>query len=287
MTRTTSGGWAVFAALIASLVTVVGDAGAVEAAGAGATQSGEAATETVEWRDQVISVPMKPSSPGEAHWSRRIVFQGCKEIGITQDWSNNDLFAEKRGNALFLQLRNPAFTTPIHVDGDNGRFYSLFVFASDRAEPLAPVVVVTTPPAGGAGSGKAEDLPESISSQRNRVAKHVFGWKPQDGVRESADYDLEALKQGEKRVGRRIVENDTFSAKSIKIYRYKEMSAYMVVIEYKGDKPRYFFNFQTVYVPNFAGAMPRTIDFIDPKFPGIMLEKGKPRVVYYFTRNGG
>lgn len=233
----------------------------------------------IEYGGGDIQIPLRVSTAQET-WGRLLVFDGCKSLSVNQDWNPADLDATKSGNTLYLRLKNPSFTTSMFVLGDNGVSYSLFVFPTDRAEPLPGEVHVVLPQG---RSGSADDgLPEPTDSQVVRLMKHVFGYKVNQGVKESPDWDQDALKEGIQRVGRRVIENDTFVIRSIRIYRYKNTIGYMTAVEYRGDKPEVFFNFQEIVVPNLVAVMPRTFDFIDPKYPGIMIRKGELRVVYYF-----
>ncbi len=241
--------------------------------------------ETIQYHGGDIQFPMRVSIAREQHYSRIVTFADCMKIDITQDWSPADLFAEKRGNTLTLQLRSPTFSTPVQVFGDDGQVYVLNVFPSDREGDLSTKVKVFGSPrdAADARKGAAASLPESIDSQLNRLTKHLYGYKLQPDASYAPDYDKAELEKGNKVVGRIIKESDSFSIKSIRIYRLKDVVAYMCPVVARGDNEKVYFNFQTIYIPNQRSILPRTIDIVDPKNPGITLIKGKPRILYFFA----
>ena len=241
--------------------------------------------ETIQYRGGDIQFPMRVSIAREQHYSRIVTFADCTKLEISQDWSPADLFAEKRGNTLTLQLRSPTFTTPIQVFGDDGQVYVLNVFPSDREGDLPTKVKIYGLPRDSADGRKsaAAGMPESIDSQLNRLTKHLWGFKVQPDATYAPDYDKAELEKGNKVVGRIIMESDSFSIKSIRIYRLKDVVAYMCVVVARGDNEKVYFNFQTIYTPGQRSILPRTIDIVDPKNPGITLLKGKPRILYFFA----
>jgi len=243
-------------------------------------------SETIlEFRSEMpaIMVPIKPSTAREAHFSRVITFIGCNAIDFKQDWADQDLSVIKRGNTIEVKLQNPQFSTTLNVFGDNGIVYPLMVYASDKQETLpSEVSIVLSKDRNGANADPGANLPEPIDSQMVAITKHVYGFKPQSGVMESPDYDRDALAKGEKRIGRLVYESDAFVMKSIRIYRYKQVAAYMVVDLYRGDKLSVFQNFEELKIPRGLGKLPRTMDFLDPKFPGMLLKRNQPRIVYFF-----
>jgi hypothetical protein len=232
-----------------------------------------------------IMVPIKPSLERENHWRRALVFQGCKKISAQTDADPADLYTEIKGNVLYVMLLKPQFTTSLFVTGDNGIQYPLFIYGADRNEDLPGQVTVTL----GNDAAKAkksllDQVPESLDSQVIRLSKHVYGHKLQDGVQESPEFDREQLDKGVRQIGRRFYESDSFSMLSVRIYRMKDIECHMCVVTTKGDHDSVSFPFQDLVVPNQLFFLPRHIDVVDAQYPGMILRKGEPRVLYLFCR---
>jgi hypothetical protein len=233
---------------------------------------------------QDLQIPLRVSEQRENGRSRVIEFRDCTKIDVTQDWSSQDLFSEKHGNTLLLSLRKAPFSQQIQVFGDDGVHYTLFVFSSDRSEELSGSVVVYGKKADANGAHDPQlDLPEPYDSQVIRLTKHVYGHKLQPDVVSTEDFDKQLLKEGVRKVGRRILEKDSYSIMSIRIYRVKDVQCHMCIAQTKGDADQIIFPFQEVIVPRQIAILPRTFDFIDNQNPGIILRKGKPRILYIFS----
>lgn len=232
-----------------------------------------------------LEVPMVPTVIGQANHARVLVFRDCTTIQVTKDWRDQDLQVEQRGNTLTFWLLNPTFTAAIPVFGDNGRIFNLNVFGTDRVG-LDPLINVYGAKASDAKRvAFADGLPESLDSQIIRLAKHVYGYKPQADATMADDYDQEKLKAGERVIGRRVIENDDFAIKSMRIYRIKDIICYMCVVVHRGQGGPKVFPFQSIHVPGLRAIMPRTISTVDREYPGMVLMPNEPRIVYIFCRS--
>lgn len=250
------------------------------------TGSMAAAEDTViEFTGGDIQFPVRPTVYRESQWPRVVTFPDCTTISVRQDFASDDLLAEIQGNTLRLMLLKPTFSTPVYVVGDNGTIYPLVVFAAkSNEEPPNQVSIVDVRSREAAKSGKGPAGPEPLDSQVIRLVKHIYGFKPQAGVTESVDLDQDELKKGVRKVGRRIFETDNFQIMSIRVARLRDVVCHTCIITYRGEKDSVFFNFQEYVVPNEIAKVPRTIDVIDPKFPGMILKRGVPRVLYIFSQ---